>query len=233
MTKKNGIVAWSYSRLDCYNSCPRQFEYRHVLKLQEPKAAPMMRGIVIHNEAAAFLDCSVDEVPDSCEKFEDQFWELRDLKPIVEQKWAFTKGWRSTNYFNKKVRVRVTLDVLVNYGDGTADMIDHKTGKYYPGNESYLDQQTLFAAAVMKKFSDIHKVTARLWFLDTGDEEITELTRDEAFEDLAVLQDKADIMMKATRFPPTPSWKCGGVRKDGTTWGCHWRKSNGGPCEFG
>lgn len=237
MTKKTKkpvkIKAWSYSRLDCYESCPLLFKYRNIDKLDEPKAQPMLRGIKIHNQAAAFLGGSTNVFPPSCQEFYDDFHELKELDPIIEQKWAFTKKWKSTNYFNPLVYLRVTLDALVIYKDGTADMIDHKTGKFHEDSPAYEDQKILFGAAVMKKFPQVHHVTARLWFLDAGEETITEIFRGKAAEGLADLEARAAVMIAATRWPAKPSWKCGGVKRDGTVWGCHFRKSNGGPCKHG
>ncbi len=233
MTKENKIVAWSYSRLSCYESCPLQFKYRNIDKLPEPKAAPMIRGIKIHNQAAKYLSGETKIFPPSCENFRELFNDLLELTPIVEQKWAFDKNWKSVRYFHPTVKLRVTLDVGLNYKDGTAEVIDHKTGKFYPDNTDYKDQGVLFGGAMIKKFPEIHHVTTRLWFLDSGDEVIEEYGREEILELLADLEERAEIMLNATYFPPKPSWKCGGVTKEGKVWGCHWRASNNGPCKFG
>lgn len=222
MTKKNKIVAWSYSRLANFESCALQFKYRNIDKLDEPKAPAMMRGIKIHNEAAKFLSGEVDEFPDSCISFEDQFYELRDLDPIVEQQWAFNKNWIKRGWFEKDVWVRITADAVKLYGDNTADVIDHKTGKRY--DDDYRDPMGLYAAATMTKFSKIEHVTTRLWYLDSGDEVITEFTRDEATEVVVDLVKRAKVMLDAETFPPRPSWKCQF---------CHFRASNGGDCEYG
>lgn len=234
MTKENGIIAWSYSRLSCYEQCPRLFKYRNIDKKKEPKAYPMLRGIKIHNEAGKFLASETDIFPESCLKFKEQFYELLELNPIVEQRWAFTAGWKSVGYFDKKTWLRVTLDVGLDYKDGHVEVIDHKTGKFHEDNPSYDDQGVLFAAALIKKaHGRVNKVTCRLWFLDSGDELVMDYTRDEVDEKMAALVERAETMLSATRFPPKPGWYCGGVKKDGTVWGCHFRKSNGGCCEFG
>ncbi len=222
----NPIVAWSYSRLSCYEDCPRLFKFRTIDKLDEPKGAPMMRGLKIHRDAAAFLDGTTDVVPESCQNFADLFIQLKTLHPIVEQKWAFTEKMKPTTWMAKNCWLRVTLDVGLIYDDGWAEVIDHKTGKKYDG---YEDQLNLFAHAMisLNPIEVTKGVVARNWYLDIDDdrenEVIREITRPEAlaaFDDLAA---RAEVMMTTTRFPASPSWKCSF---------CHFRRDNGGPCEF-
>ena len=224
--KKTKIVAWSYSRLSCYEECPRKHQYRNILKLDEPKGDAMFRGIKIHNEAAKFLDGSIDQVPDSCVNFKAEFIELKSFNPIVEQQWSFTKNMKPTGWFAKDTWLRATLDAGVVYRDGWADVIDLKTGKKY---DNYDDQLNLFAATMihMNPAEVTVGVRVRLWYLDIEDfdeaEVVRDITVDEAMTAFADLTDRAETMMAATRFPPRPNRFCG--------W-CHFRKSNGGPCEY-
>lgn len=237
-SKINTVKAWSYSALTLFESCPRQFKYRKIDKLPEPKAEAMVRGIRIHNEAAKFLEGKLDEVPDSCMLFEDQFWELRDMNPIVEQQWAFTQGYKSVSWFDKKVRLRIIIDVGLEYSNNTADIIDHKTGKFRGEEEEdedgeityvveegseYDEQMALFAAGMFKRNPLLTDVTTRLWFLDQGIEVIKEYTKDQALNKLDELEDRAEVMMTTERFPPSPSWKCRF---------CVWSADQEGQCEF-
>ena len=231
-SKRNPITAWSYSRLACYEECPRKHNYRNILKLDEPKGEAMFRGIKIHDEGAKYLEGKTDRVPVSYLKFMREMVELKGFNPIVEQKWAFNKKMKPTSWMAKDCWLRVTLDVSLIYGDGTGEAIDHKTGKMY---DDYEDQLNLFAHSMFKMFPNeiTTNVTVRLWYLDADEEVTREVSKAEAQEHFDDLTGRAEIMMTAKRFPPNPSWKCGGVRKDGTSWGCHWRRSNGGPCEYG
>lgn len=214
-------TAWSYSALSLYESCPRRHMYAKVEKIKEPMNEHLIRGNKVHNEAAKFLSGEVNQFPTSCAAFRDEFYELRDMHPIVEQKWAFNDRWIPTGYFAKDVRVRVILDVGLNYEDGTAEVIDHKTGKRY--DDDYMDQLGLFAGAVMKMFRDVKHVTTRLWYMDANEEVVEEIGYDQAMATLADLEERAEVMLSDRVFPPRPSWKCKG---------CHFSKRNGGPCEF-
>lgn len=216
------LKAWSYSALSGFESCGFQHYCRKLLKLDEPKAPAMYRGIKIHNEAAAFLDRTEKMFPSSCNGFIDQFYELRDMNPIVEQKWAFTKKWRPTGWMSKDVKCRVIMDAGLIYSDDTADVIDHKTGKRY--DDDYTDQLGLFSAALIKLHPYVKSVTARLWYLDSGDEVTMEFSKAHAMDVLGDLEERAEVMMSDTNYVPRPSWKCKF---------CHFRKDNGGPCKFG
>lgn len=214
-------TAWSYSALSCYETCPRQFKFRYVEKRDEPKGPQMQRGITIHDQAAKFLAGETDVFPTSCAHFRDEFYELREFLPIVEQKWAFDERWRQTTWMAKTVKCRMVLDVGLVYSDNTAEVIDHKTGKRY--DDDYRTQMGLFAAGMVKKFPYLTNVTARLWYLDENHEEIEEFTKAEALEILDDLTERADTMLNDRRWVPSPNFKCRF---------CHWRKDNGGPCEF-
>lgn len=219
----NFVKAWSFSRLSLWEKCPKLFKFRVIDKRPEPKAPAMHRGIKIHNEAAKFLSRKTKVFPPSCINFEDQFRELLDLNPIVEQRWAFTSSWQSVGWFHKRVHLRVVLDVGLLYGDGHAEVIDHKTGKRY--DDDYIDQLGLFAGATMMMFpKEVETVTARLWYLDSGEEIIEEFSKTRAMAVLADLEKRAYKMMSAQNFPPRPNWSC--------KW-CHFRQSNGGPCQYG
>lgn len=223
------ITAWSYSRLSLFEECPAKYKYRNIDKLPEPKSPAMARGIKVHKEIEDFLNGKTGVVPESGEAFEDELWELRELgtengaELIVELKWAFTKSWKPTTWMKKNVKARVILDAGVIYEDHHADVIDHKTGKFY-ADSPYKDQMALFAAATCKRYPDVQTVTTRLWFLDADKEVIEEFTRAEALEALEEIEERADMLLAATRFPPRANRFC--------NW-CHFRKGNGGPCKFG
>lgn len=233
MNKPKPITAWSYSRLKLYGDCPRLFKYRNIDKLPEPVNAAMGRGRKVHLEGASFLDGTTSTVPSSYMLFRDEMEDLKSFTPIVEQQWAFNRKWKPVSWFAKDAYARIILDAGVIYKDSTADVIDHKTGKHY--DEDYRPQMGLFAAAVFKMYpTEVQRsVTTRLWYLDSGEEVIEEFDKAEALEILAELEGDAEKMMNEKRWPAKPSWKCGGTKKDGTVWGCHFRKSNGGPCEYG
>ncbi len=229
MTKTTKITAFSYSRLSDYERCPRFFKFKHVERRYEPKSPHMQRGIDIHNEAEKFLCGETDLFPDSCANYEEEFYEARSLRPIVEQKWAFDRNWRPVGFFDKSVYVRIIMDMCLPYPDGTLDVIDLKTGKLpYGDDQTYRDQMRLFSVGGYFQFrrDGIKKVTTRLWYLDHDAENAVEEDFSEAqiLEFKEEFEDRAEPMFNDNAFAPRPNDKCRF---------CHWRASNGGPCEFG
>lgn len=216
----NGVRAWSYSAFNLYDQCPYKYKLCKIDKLPEPRSEALIRGDETHKKVAAYLAGVTDVLPNEARHFASQMQQLKTLDPIVEQQWAFTNTWRETGYFAEDTWYRATLDAAVIYPDKTADVVDHKTGKLYATNE---DQIRLFAATLMIRYPQVTHVTARLWYLDSGDEIIREYSA-------------------ADRDPIRNDWlkKIGPLFAD-TTWApkpgplcrfCHFRKDNGGPCRF-
>lgn len=218
------LTAWSYSRYADYKQCPLRFKLKYLDKVPEGEVSPaMVRGSDIHKEGEQYLkDPSISKVPDSYRHFAEMMQQLRDLKPMVEQQWAFDKAWTPTSWFGKKAWVRVICDAAVIYDDNTAEVIDFKTGRKYDTNE---EQVELFGAATMMKFPDLTEVQVRLWYLDQPvDNEV--LRTYTAKEKNAILRDwekKVVPMFNDRRFAPTPNNKC--------RW-CAYAKDKGGPCPY-
>lgn len=219
------LDAWSYSRYADYRQCPMRFAYKHLLKQREEAGPAMARGRDIHKiaENALILPAKGKwKCPPELKHFEDEFRQLRDMNPTVEQQWGFRNDWTPTGWFGSDVWCRVVLDAVVVYDDDTAVVIDHKTGKKYATNE---DQMQLFALATFKKFPNVTEVSTRLWYLDQpvdNEVEIIYQKKDEA--KIQKAWEKAIQPMFADRkFPPRPNDKC--------KW-CFLSKSKGGPCKY-
>lgn len=216
------VTSWSYSRLSDFETCPRRFRYKHLDKLPEPRGPSLERGIRVHEDCAAFLAGKLRQPTSEIESFGVGMFEmLRSLNPFVEQQWGFTAKWRQTGWFAADTWLRVALDAAVLYPDDTGLAVDHKTGKKYGSND---DQMELYALAFMCRYPQVKKVETRLWYLDSGDEEIAEFTAD----DKSALREKwnrrAAGMLSEQVFPARPNPKCRF---------CAFAKGAGGPCEFG
>lgn len=216
--------AWSFSRWNVYNTCPLQYKLKFIDGHKEPQSPAMKRGNEIHLEAARYLQGTLDVVPESCKNFANEMEELRELDPIVEQKWGFTANWKSTGFFGHNVWLRAILDAGVVYDDGTADVIDHKTGKKYETNQ---DQVELFALVTMHKFPQVRSVTTRLWYLDIEDDNEKQVLIDFTSKDKKGLtkkwEDRVSVMFSDELFAPRPNDKCRF---------CAFRRDNGGPCKY-
>lgn len=221
------ITAWSFSRYDCWAKCPLQFRYKFIDKLPEEttgkRAEALQRGDRIHKDVAAFLTGNGD-LPSEAKKFERLLTQLRDMKgqhKFIEQQWGFDKAWDRVAWFGETTWLRMILDACVVYDDLGADAIDLKTGKKYGTNQ---DQLELFALGIMCTFPLVTNVTARLWYLDSGDEDYATFTDCDKESLLRKWNDKVAPMFADNEFLARPNDKCHF---------CTWKKSAGGPCRFG
>lgn len=224
------VTAWSFSRWSDYDQCPAKFKYKHIDRLPDPGSAAMQRGNDIHKIAERYVDTypgrghrGPPPMPPELMKFSKQFAELRDHDVDLEQSWGFRRDWGwigRPGWFGDDVWYRQKNDVAVKYPDKTIDIIDHKTGKMYESNEQQVRLQSLGS---FKRYPGTLHVTARLWYLDSGDEIIFEYPA----ADMAAIQKDWDRrvqpMFNDRRFAPRPNSKCG--------W-CPYSKAKGGPCKF-
>lgn len=218
------FAAWSYSRLTTYEECPRRARYVHLEKRPEPKSPAMDRGTEIHKEAELYLKGTVRTLPASLKRFKEGFAYLRKVKASAEGELAFDASWRPVSWFAPTVRLRVKIDALApGAGDGGALLVvDYKTGKVRPAN---VDQLDLYDAAGLLA-TGAPAVESRLWFLDHGVVEPREPRVTEA-SSLPAMKKKwerrAAPMLADETHAPRPGNYC--------RW-CHFRKDNGGPCEY-
>lgn len=218
-------IAWSYSRYECYSQCAAKYKYRYIDKVEEPKSKSLERGIATHEKLASYLTKKTDKLEENLvisPALTALLGEAREMPVEVEQKWAFDKDWNTTDWFDSSTHFRCVPDVLIRYGDGTALVADHKTGRAYPTHKQQLE---LFALATFKKYPDIQTIDVRLWYLDEMDKwQTAGVHKRSNMEDVdAAWKARTRGMFTDTEFTPNPSQGC--------KW-CAFSRSKGGPCKY-
>lgn len=98
------IGQWSYSRLSCYEKCPKQAEFKFIKKFKEPGSPAMDRGKDMHKLCEEYIRGRFDELPKELKEFEEAFVKLRELheygQVTCESDWAITKEWDQTGWFD-------------------------------------------------------------------------------------------------------------------------------------
>lgn len=228
------VTAWSYSRLAMWEQCPFAFKCKNIDKIKEEQSPAMARGDRIHKIAESFVMSPAagdgyvlpaeSDLPPELRKFARLMMELQrmpaDIK-VVEQQWGFSKNWRATGWFGNETWLRVKIDVGVVYPDCTADMIDHKTGKKY---DNHGDQLELNSLALMCRFPQVGHVTARNWYLDSGEEMVLEFDQSDKSDFMAKWEARVAPYFADRMFAPKPGNYCNR---------CAYSRSKNGPCKFG
>lgn len=211
--------SWSYSKYALFEQCPAAYNYKHNLKLPDPPSPAMERGNKIHKRGEDFLVKRGLPLPKEYAPFSAEMFHLRDAGAKAEEKVGFFRDWSPTTFFHKGVWLRSIYDATLVTGTH-ADVVDFKTGKKY---ETNLDQIELFSATVFVRNEDIQTVTARLWYLDSGDEVAVNFSRPGIEAALSKWTARAGKIEHEQNWPARPNSTC--------RW-CNFSKSKGGPCRF-
>ena len=181
------IPQWSYSRLTCFEKCPKQAEFKFVKKIKEPGSAAMDRGKEVHKLCEDYIRGNNEEVPA----------QLKDFELCAG---ALQISWG-----------RAKVDAFV-YEEGVskeARVIDFKTGRYDGNQESHREQCELYGAVSLSRYPELEKITTEMWYLDHGKIDRYIYTPETIKVKRERLNNRALAMTTATEFPATPSmFKC-------------------------
>lgn len=222
---KRLLTAWSFSRWKTYNTCAAQAKFRYVDKVAEPDSPAMDRGTEVHTQLAQYLRGDIEGPIPGWTYFEALFRQLRALNPLVEQEWGYNSKWGITGWFGSDTWFRSKLDAGAVYDDGTADIVDFKTGKPRP-DETAL-QAELYALSVFVRYPNVTSVTVRFWYVDleqAGKEVVYRFSKSMVPALLKKWTERGEKMLNDTIMAPTPGQHC--------KW-CNFAKSAGGPCKYG
>lgn len=201
-------VAWSFSALNKFETCPYQFYKQRVTKeFKDEMSAAGLWGDRVHRA----LDARISEgtpLPTGMQQYETyaKRFDNADGDVYSERKLALTENLKETSWFAKDVWVRVILDVSVINND-KAVVFDWKTGK----RKLDIDQLKLFAGTLMAIHPDVQQVTTGyIWLPDQKvDREV--FTRDDTPNIWQHFQQKVSRLKRAheeDKWPKKPSGLC-------------------------
>jgi len=233
MSFKNSVVqkitAWSFSRWQSYCECPAKLKYKAIDKLPEPKGEALVRGTALHLQCETFLKDKKAKVPAELKLIEKQLKDYRKRKALAEAEFTFTHDWGTTGWFDKdawcRVKADVTIEPIIDAEVPTVEVHDFKSGKLKEGYSEYMLQLELYGLAGLLTYPTAQEAKTSLVFIDHG--KVVENEETYVRADLPKLQKAWETrvrpMLNDVVFKPTPGNAC--------RW-CHFRKKNGGPCEF-
>lgn len=224
------ITAWSYSRWTMYEECPYKAHLKINLKMKEPPNTAMDRGSDIHKMAENYAKGTLTKIPAELKPLKAQFAEVRKVEGIrTEMEAAFTASWEPCDWFDKNTWVRIKIDLLIppTKKSNVVRIVDHKTGRFKPGN--YEPQLELYAIPALIQYPTADYVSPELWFTDHGivyprAEDKSAIYRPKDLPALKKLwTSRVKPMLSDTKFAPRPGNYC--------RW-CAFSKAKGGPCKF-
>ena len=203
-------TAFSYSRLNSYETCPRKFHAVSIAKnVKEPESMAMTYGKDVHKA----LEIRVGKgapLPAHLAYLEGIAAALAASPgtKLTEMQMAVNASLEPTGWFDKDVYCRAVADLVLDCGS-KAGLFDYKTGK--KANDFL--QLKLTASLYFQHAPRVEVIKcAYIWTKDRSSSTV-EIGRDEIGEVWAELAPRIERFQNAFRdqdFPPRPSWQCRG-----------------------
>lgn len=210
-TTKAKQAAWSYSRLNNYETCPKKFWHYAVRKdVQEAEGEAIRYGKLVHKSLEKRVGKGTP-LPMNLRHMEKYAKLLADSPgtKLTEQQLAIDNMFNPSDWFSKTTWCRAILDLAIIKGDH-AIVIDYKTGKI-----SY-DFTQLRLAAVLLMLHEPEIQTVELCYLWTKDKKLTKdedgvLSRADiktVITDLMPRIRKYEAAHRTESFPARPGYLC-------------------------
>jgi RecB family exonuclease len=211
-------MRFSNSSIKAYEQCPFKYKLTRIDGLKEPTGEAAERGKTIHTEFE-FALMGIGKINDERSYWNDYIEILKSHKARPELKVGITKNWLTCDFDDPDVWLRGVVDAIYET-DNSVHILDWKTGK----ERDYADQLNLYAAVAFAIYPHIEKVSTEICYIDHNKHVNYGYVYRKQFEEL-----KQWVTNRITKienddvYAPNPTYGC--------KW-CHFRKSNGGPCQW-
>lgn len=227
------LKAGSYSRLEVFEKCPLQAKLKFLDKIPEPERPLPLgktehandRGSRIHDAAEKYVKGGVELIPE-LSKFSAEFNKAREMyeagEATTEGEWAFTREWESVAWMSSNVWCRIKCDLVLFTDDGSAVVVDYKSGKKYGNEIKHNEQMQLYVIGALCKYPELKKVTTELWYLDLDDLSTLTYTRAQGLSLVPRYEDRMEKLTSCEDWPANPN-----------KFSCKWCPYLNGPCTVG
>ena len=201
-------TAWSISRLNGYEQCPRKFWHENVGKTLPFEETDDMRAGKDWHKAAELFIKNGKALPLNMRHWTATLQMFRDApgEKVVEQQIALNAQWQPVEWYAKDTWLRVKSDLTILH-NGKGVQIDYKTGKV----KDDFSQLRLNSAVTFILAPEITEIThAFLW---TKSKELTKETMkaSDAPDFWAKMLPRVAKYQEAhdqQNFPPKPNYLC-------------------------
>jgi len=212
-------MSYSHSSIKSYEECPFKYRLTRIEHKHEPSGPAADRGKMIHTEFENLLKGMLQLYTAETEYWEPFVNELVAKNAMSELEIGIDKDWKHVPFSDKNVWVRGIFDIFYIEGN-TAYVGDWKTGK----ERDYLDQLKLYASFIFAAYPFINEVRPEILFVDLKKRQPYKPIPRSQFDELkAWVNGRVSKIENDDIFAPKPSGNCRY---------CHFRKNNGGPCQW-
>jgi PD-(D/E)XK nuclease superfamily len=210
-------MAYSNSAIKTYEQCPFKYKLTRIDKLVEPTGDAAKRGVEIHTlfeKALVFT-----KLPQEFTYWQTYISELRSKHAGSEVRFAITKDWQVCGFNDSVAWLRGIYDCL--YVEGSkGHVLDWKTGK----ERDYGDQLKLYAIVMFVTYAELDEISTEVCYIDLQKRSAGPTFKRSQLPELKDwLTNKVGKIENDDIFAPKPDFGC--------RW-CHFRKDNGGPCQW-
>ena len=214
-------MATSHSGLMTYERCPKQYEYRYILKIPDtrPKSDAMARGSTIHESLEHFLLGKQDFVHHEVMKHGARYRAIRDTCTVwPERKFAFDEKWSEVDFDSEDAWIRGVIDLVYKDQHDTVYVHEFKTGREYPEHGG---QKALYGLVALLLFPQ-QEVEVTGVYLDLNKDVKSTFSKSlvMAYKDM---WEKRFAKVKLPIYNTSPGRHC--------NW-CAYSKKCAGPCQF-
>ena len=162
------VRAESFSSINTFHTCPKQYEHRYILKdVKNTPGEAALWGTEVHRQLEEYIVNGTPVTDPAAMRgvhFIDQARKNAQWSEYVEYQWGLTKDFGITGFFGNECFLRGVIDFL-RVVDGKALIVDWKTGK----KKDNTDQMDIFALAVFSTFPAVQKIRGVYVWLKEGE----------------------------------------------------------------
>ena len=201
--------AWSYSALNQFETCPKQYYEEKIAKSVPFRESEAMADGKADHKALELRVVRNKPLPlgrRHLERFAKLVEKLPGSTTHGELKAALNANYEPCDWFADDVWVRVIIDVIKT-GDDSAFILDWKTGKRKPD----LDQLALMAAVVFSQLPEMQRITAALVWTKSAKLDKKVYKREELpalWNRFLPRVERFQHAFKTTTYPAKPSGLC-------------------------
>jgi len=206
------IKSWSHSKLGDFEKCKHLAWLKHDKRVPEPER-PLPpgktehandRGSRIHDGLELYVSGQSDFLPPEAEKhFGIHVDMLRvfyaDGMVSLEGEWGMNEDWEVADWHEAWLRLK--LDVCVHLDPTHAVVVDYKSGRKFGNEVKHGEQLQLYQLVTFLRYPELEKVTAELWYVDTGDVTSTTFTRAQGLRFKSGFQKRGIALTSCVEFP--------------------------------